>query len=165
MSDLTGTGPTLEALTAGVARLTTSVDAMTAEISGLKASLATTQEFGETTRKLVQRQLWQRRALIVLGIIVAGVAVLAFRNASAAKDAAQTAQRAVNSQVATCVAGNQYRADDLTRWQTLIANFQPTPPVGETPAQAVARMQRIQQFEAFIVKQDAPRDCRKIVPK
>ena len=139
MSDAT---PDREAISAAKG-LTGALEAVAGELKYLR-------NYGRTNRHLIVVTF----ASIALDLILTFFLVFTY---STAHDAGQVASAEHSSLIASCVAGNQTRAEQVQLWDHLAALS--TPPPHETPAQKARGEQEIAMLLQYIRRVFKPRDC------
>ena len=97
--------------------------------------------------------------LLVISFAIGGANLLfTAREVSATRAAGIAAVRAAASVVQLCQSGNEFRAQQVTLWEHIIAISQPPP--HETRAQKRARLATVRAFGAYLHQVFAPRNCR-----
>lgn len=89
-------------------------------------------------------------------MLIAGLGVLYLNNAQQ-DDVINLNQRSL---IANCEAGNNFREDNLVLWKYIIA----LPPSDNRPPRTAEDQQRIDEFERFVERTFALRDCQNLPP-
>lgn len=139
------TEPDRNAVLEAAQRLEGSMVTLGGEIAGLRA-------YGERNRHLI----WALAASLVLDLVlsvaVGFLAVQATNTSKRADEATSAAARNLQTQIATCRAGNEARAANRTLWEYLIS-------VALAGPQQAAQAQFIEQFRTYIGGVFAARNC------
>jgi hypothetical protein len=126
---------------------------LTDSLKGMTRELARLNKYGKTNRHLIVVTF----ASIALDLILTFFLVFTY---STAHDAGQVASAEHSSLIASCVAGNQTRAEQVTLWSHLAAVS--TPPRDATKAQRAKDEQQIGMLLRYIRHVFAARPCAQV---
>lgn len=142
---------------AAAGRLSDALEAMSADLKAVTGRLGTTEQRVKRGRRIITGLVV---SLVLDVALTIGITFASLAAHTASDRANATVAELHSSQVLGCGLGNQMRAAQVMLWTKLAAESTPAP--GSTPAQVNKGRQEIAALLAYIRREFAQLDCKKL---